>query len=235
MQEISYVGNELELFQHATVWKDYFGKEIKPFLTGNVLEVGAGMGATTLTLCDGSQREWVCLEPDPGLFESLKSKVLRKELPACCTAIKGTVRDLDKNKKFNAIIYIDVIEHIENDKEELNQAMNLLEEGGHLVVLVPAHQFVYSSFDKSIGHFRRYNKKMLIDAAPSVLKRKKLFYLDSMGLLASILNKYILKQSYPSLRQINVWDKFMVRVSKFTDLLINYQTGKSLVGVWQKK
>src|SRR5215203_398528 len=234
MQEIAYVGNELELFQHASVWKGYFGSYLKPYLSGNVLEVGAGMGSTTKSLCNGTEKKWVCLEPDPKLYEELEEKIRSSELPQCCTAIKGVIQDLPPDEKFDAIMYIDVIEHIENDGAELNAAKNFLAENGHLIVLVPAHQFVYSPFDKSIGHFRRYNKGMLLKVAPADLKLKKMIYLDSMGLLASILNKFLLKQKYPTYKQVQIWDKTLVKISKITDLVINHQTGKTLIAVWQK-
>src|SRR5215208_5463768 len=156
MQEIPYVGNELELFQHATVWKNYFGRFIKPYLKGNILEVGAGIGGTTMHLCDGSQKQWTCLEPDPALYEELEKKIRNKELPSCCTSVKGVIQDLPEDQRFDAIMYIDVIEHIENYKAELEAAERHLMNGGYLIVLIPAHQFVYSPFDKSIGHYKRY-------------------------------------------------------------------------------
>src|ERR1044071_6096326 len=106
MHEISYVGNELELFQHATVWKNYFARFIKPYLKGKVLEIGAGIGSTTLHVCDGTQEKWVCLEPDPGLYAKLEQKIAGKELPACCTSIKGIIQDVPPAEKFNAIMYI---------------------------------------------------------------------------------------------------------------------------------
>ena len=56
-----YIGNELELFDKAKNWKRYYGTLIQPFLTGDVMEVGAGIGATTRSLCNGSQKKWVCL------------------------------------------------------------------------------------------------------------------------------------------------------------------------------
>jgi len=234
MQEIVYQGNELQLFQHATVWKNYFGSFIKPYLKGNILEVGAGIGSTTLQLCDGSQTEWICLEPDPVLFSQLEKNISTGTLPSCCIAIKGVITDLSPEKKFNVVIYIDVIEHIENDVAELRRVQDYLAPGGYLIILVPAHQFVYNQFDKSIGHYRRYNKKMLRKAVPQSLQLKRIIYLDSVGLLASIANKYSLKQNYPTMKQISFWDKVMVRISKFTDFLINYQTGKSLIAIWQK-
>jgi ubiquinone/menaquinone biosynthesis C-methylase UbiE len=234
MQEMKYVGNELELFQHAKVWKKYFGKLLKPYLKGRVLEVGAGLGSTTEYLCDGTQSKWVCMEPDPNLYSQLHKKIEQKELPSACIALKAVITDLPLNEKFDAIVYIDVIEHIEDDKQELKNAEQLLASDGYLLVLVPAHQFVYSAFDKSIGHFRRYNKKLLVQTAPSSLQLEKIFYLDSIGLLASIANKYSLKQNYPTMKQVNFWDRFLVRISKFTDFVIGYQTGKTLVAIWKK-
>src|SRR5687768_9622708 len=106
MQEINYIGNELELFQHASVWKNYYGNLIRPYLKGTVLEVGAGIGSTTSSLCNGTQKDWLCVEPDPVLFEKLQKKIEGGELPACCRAFKGTTSDLPKSARFNAIIYI---------------------------------------------------------------------------------------------------------------------------------
>lgn len=233
MQEIIYVGNELELFQHARVWKNYYGQWLKPYLRGKVLEVGAGIGSTTQHLCDGSQEAWVCLEPDPDLYNKLQEKIISRQLPKCCSSIKGTTQDLPLHEKFDVIMYIDVIEHIERDAAELAQATKLLAPNGYLIVLVPAHQFLYSPFDKAIGHYRRYNKKMLKSAAPAKLKLEKVRYLDSCGLLASIVNKYFLKQDYPTIRQIKFWDNVMVRFSKATDLVTNYSLGKTVVAIWK--
>ena len=234
MHEVSYVGNELELFKNATVWKNYFGRIIKPYLKDTVLEVGAGIGGTTKYLCDGTQNKWMCLEPDPDLYRELEKKIQTQQLPDCCICYKGITRDLPLNEKYDAIMYIDVIEHIEHDHDELAFAKTLLKDKGHLIVLVPAHQFLFSPFDKAIGHYRRYSKRRLRDAAPPELQLTNIRYLDSSGLLASLVNKFFLKQEYPTLRQINFWDKTMVPVSKITDRLTSYTIGKTVLGIWQK-
>lgn len=234
MQEIHYVGNELELFQNATVWKNYFGSFLKPYLHGKVLEVGAGIGGTTHYLCDGTQQKWVCLEPDPKLYEELHKKIQSGQLPSCCTSVKGITRELSPHEKYDAIMYIDVIEHIEKDDNELEFSKTLLAPGGHLIVLVPAHQFLFSPFDRAIGHYRRYNKRLLKNTAPKDLGLVEIKYLDSFGLLASLVNKYFLKQKYPTLKQIQFWDKTMVRLSYFTDKISAYKIGKTVVGIWKK-
>lgn len=73
-ESFKYQGDELELFQHAKNWKKYFSRQIKPFIKGNVLEVGAGIGATTLLLNDGTASKWLMLEPDEQMSNSLKRK-----------------------------------------------------------------------------------------------------------------------------------------------------------------
>lgn len=230
-----YIGNELELFKHAHNWKNYYAKFITKHLKNDVLEVGAGIGETTYSLCDGTQKSWVCVEPDEKLIKEL---ILKKEsgyLPSLIEIKLGTLDDLDGERKFDAILYIDVIEHIENDHDELRKASSFLKPGGKLIVLVPAHNYLYSEFDKSIGHFRRYNKKMLSAAAPKELIRKDLRYLDSLGLSASLANKWFLKQAYPNLKQIKFWDNFIIPISKITDFISFYSVGKTVFGIWEKK
>ena len=85
MSEIPYIGNELDLFEKATVWKKYYGNFLAPYLKGKILEVGAGIGGTTTELCNGTQEKWICLEPDPDLFAKLEKKIQDHRLPACCS------------------------------------------------------------------------------------------------------------------------------------------------------
>jgi hypothetical protein len=65
--ELDYVGGELGLFAAATNWKSYYGRLLEPFIKGNVLEVGAGIGGTMPFLWNDSVSSWLCLEPDPAL------------------------------------------------------------------------------------------------------------------------------------------------------------------------
>lgn len=231
----NYIGNELELFKHAHNWKNYYAKFIKRYLKNDVLEVGAGIGETTHSLCDGTQNSWLCVEPDKKLIDELTDKKGSGYLPSFIETLTGTLEDLDTNRKFDAIIYIDVIEHIEFDSKELEKASSFLKPGGKLIILVPAHNYLYSEFDTSIGHFRRYNKKMLLDAVPKDLIKIDLRYLDSLGLLASLANKWFLKQEYPELKQIKFWDNFIIPISKITDVISFYSIGKTVIGIWEKK
>ena len=154
-----YIGNELQLFEKATNWKLYLKRFISPYIKDYILEVGAGIGGTTQILCDGRQKEWLCLEPDKSLSIVIDQLIARKHLPPCCATKVGHLCDLNNEIKFDAILYIDVIEHIENDHEEISSASKHLNQNGVIVILAPAHKFLCSPFDKSLGHFRRYSKK----------------------------------------------------------------------------
>ena len=231
----NYIGGELELFELATNWKAYYSSFFRKYLKGDVLEVGAGIGGTTLSLCDGSQDSWHCLEPDGKLAVEIQEKLDKQILPKICTVQIGTLEDDMPKEAYDAILYIDVIEHIEDDYTELQRAASKLKQGGRLIIIVPAHNWLFSPFDEAIGHYRRYNKQRLAEAIPTSLTKDKLAYLDVVGLSASAANKLFLKQTYPNASQIKLWDKAMVPLSKLIDPLLMYSFGKTVLGIYHKK
>jgi hypothetical protein len=129
---------------------------------------------------------------------------------------------------------MDVLEHIADDLSELAEAIDHLDAGGHLIVLAPAHQWLFTPFDNAIGHHRRYSRASLRSVAPGDLSVVRLVYLDSIGMFASLGNRLVLRSSMPSPRQIAVWDRLMVPLSRAADPLLAYSVGKSVLGVWKK-
>ena len=232
----AYVGKELELFAHAQNWKRYWSGVLKPYLRGDVLEVGAGLGANTRLLRSPAQSRWVCLEPDGQLLQQLRQSQTSAPLPEPCELRQGCVQDLAPEPVFDAILYVDVLEHIADDAAELARAAVRLREGGRIIVLSPAHNWLFSPFDASIGHYRRYSRRSLAAAARAIpgLRLERLIYLDSAGLLASLGNKLLLQQGMPTLKQILFWDRTLVPASRLLDPLLSHRLGKSLIGVWVK-
>jgi len=232
--DLPYVGTELEIFALASTWKRYWSSFVIPFLSGDVLEVGAGIGANVSFLCRDTVQRWVCLEPDLTLCQRLKTEVKRLRLSHRCHVIHGTLSDLSKRDCFDAILYLDVLEHITNDSAELRRSVTHLRPGGVLIILTPAHPWLYSEFDRAIGHERRYTKGTMIKTVPAGLNAQFLIYLDSVGLLASGANRLLLRRARPTSRQILFWDRVLVSCSLLTDRFLGYSFGKSLLGVWRK-
>jgi hypothetical protein len=126
------------------------------------------------------------------------------------------------------------LEHIEDDRDELAAAASLLQPAGHLMVLSPAHQFLYSRFDAAIGHYRRYNRKSLRRCTPPNCYQEASFYLDSVGMILSLANRFVLRQSLPTVAQIKTWDNHIVPVSRVLDPLTGHALGKTVVSVWTR-
>ena len=229
-----YVGDELDLFAAATNWKAYFRRQIQPYLGPTVLEVGAGLGGTTRALCTGTERRWACLEPDPQLAARLQAEQAAGRLPAGCEIVVGTLDDQLADDQFDSVLYMDVLEHIEGDAAELVRAARRVAPGGHLVVLSPAHQWLFTPFDRSIGHCRRYSMASLRAVGPPGLDLAWLGYLDSVGFFASLANKMLLQQAMPTPKQISFWDKVLVRTSTWVDPILAHRAGKSVLGVWRR-
>ncbi len=231
--DYSYEGGELDVFTLATNWKAYWASRVEEHVGSRVLEVGAGLGATARVLCK-SQKKWVALEPDPALAQRMREEIDAGRLPAICEVRVGKLEDLDASDVFDTILYIDVLEHIQDDRGELEHAAARLDRGGCVVVIAPAHQYLYTAFDKAIGHFRRYDREMIVSLNPLGLKLSRFEYLDSVGFLASLGNRWLLRSSSPNASQIKIWDRLMVPLSRCLDPLLQRRFGKSVLAVWSK-
>ncbi len=227
-----YSGTELELFAHARNWKAYWSRMLAPYVRGDVLEVGAGLGTNTELLFTATDGRWTCLEPDPRMSDA--ARAAHAQLGARCEHLTGTLADVPAERTFDTLLYLDVLEHIEDDRGEATCAARRLRPGGRLVVLAPAHPSLFSPFDRAIGHFRRYDKASLRALAPEGLALERLFYLDSVGLAASLANRVMLKQSLPTLAQVRTWDRVLVPCSRVLDPLLLRSAGKTVVGVWRR-
>ena len=234
MTDFRYAGTELELFAGAHNWKSYLSSQILPFVAGDVLEVGAGLGANTAYLHHGRNGWWVCLEPDR-LFAARLGLNLGQTNPPRYEVVCGPVQCLKARRRFDTIVYIDVLEHIEHDREELDAAALLLKTGGRLIVLSPAHQWLFSPFDAAIGHYRRYDRRMLRRISPAGLHLEQLWHLDSVGLLLSFANRQFLRQSIPTDAQLRFWDQFVVPASRVIARCLFGSVGKSIVGIWRRE
>lgn len=234
MNDLAYGGKELTLFAHARNWKKYFASKIRPFIGKRVVEVGAGIGATTAILCNGFQQHWLCLEPDSALRAQIDALIAAGQLPACCSTRGGLVADLELHQRTDSFIYIDVLEHIEDDAAELKGAAERLVPGGTVIVVGPAFNFLYSPFDRSVGHYRRYDRSALQALRPPGCRIKQIFYLDCLGIGTSLMNKLLLKQPLPNQGQILFWDRWLVPVSRALDPLVGYKAGRSIICVWEK-
>jgi len=231
---MKYVGRELDLFSEAKNWTAYFSARLAPLIGGCVLEVGAGIGRNICLLHTAIVEKWVSLEPDAELAARITERIQKGELPSTCRVVVGNLSDIPADSKFDTILYIDVLEHIEDDAAEVVRASSHLERHGHLIILAPAYQFLFSPFDSAVGHYRRYDSSSLRSIGPMGCAIVQLYMLDSVGFLAALANRVVLRKSIPTASQVAFWDGVLVPASRFIDSVTRFKFGKTIVAVWSR-
>ncbi len=167
-------------------------------------------------------------EPSKNFLKNLRKKKSKK------ISIINKFFSIKKNK-FDTIVSLDVLEHIKDDKKQIRKYYNSLKKSGHLILIVPAFQFLYSNFDKDINHFRRYDKRNIKKLIKKLkFKIIKLDYFDTIGFFLSLGSKFLSNDYKKNLsKKVFFWDK-LIPLSKLLDFFLFNTIGKSLIVVLKK-
>ena len=145
----------------------------------------------------------VSIEPDPKFCAGFRAAFPARDI------IEGTIEDLKNEDPWNAILSINVLEHISDDERELGiYRQKLSHENGTLCLFVPARPEIYAPIDKDFGHFRRYTKPELrgkLERAGFEILRLR--YYNFAGYFAWWLNFCILKKRGFDLRSVRFFDR----------------------------
>lgn len=220
----------LEVMEKADNYNLWLFNLIKPHLGKSVLEIGSGIGNFTKIISNVSNV--YASDIDEYYLKHLRRHY--KNIKSAYTNIETGKSDY-KNKKFESIVCMNVLEHIENDLIALKNMNKFLHVGGKLILLVPAHMFAYGKLDINLGHFRRYTKSELQDK----LERSSFFveqinYTNFLGLFGWYINAKILKSEIIPGSQLSVFDKLLTPFL-FVEKYINPPIGLSVFVVAQKK
>ena len=225
-----YEGWELPFFDKAKNFREYQLDILKKHIKGVVAEIGPGNGSLCEKYIHLSTKVYL-FEPSNNLYENL---VLKFENQNNVNVINEEFSP--SNKKFDCILLMDVIEHVEDPLNLIHEAKNSLNKDGKILINVPAFQHLYSKFDKDVGHVKRYTKKTFLEIVKEIPKNKiNFFYYDSIGYFMSLISKIIfsLNSSYKgnykkNFRQkIALWD-LLIPLSKILDKILFKKIGKSL-------
>jgi 2-polyprenyl-3-methyl-5-hydroxy-6-metoxy-1,4-benzoquinol methylase len=118
-----------------------------------ILEVGCGTGETTRHLKKYGDVVGIDISEEAIKYGRLNG--LKNIINSDIVTIENN-EEL-KNKKFDLIFALDVLEHIQNDKKAIKNINKLLKKDGLFITTVPAHKFLWSEHDESLHHKRRYH------------------------------------------------------------------------------
>ncbi len=178
----------------------------------SVLEVGAGLGTMTKALSETyPAAKILAIEPDPALSGALAQKVQGLNVE---TSIVST-HELDRTHTFDTVLYVNVLEHIEDHLGELKRAYELLKPGGRVGIIVPAIPSLYGSLDAKTGHFRRYEKASLGRVAEAAgFSVSELHYFDVVSVLPYWASIKVGSMPVLSDRTTYLFDNVLVPMSK---------------------
>lgn len=232
MSELPNAAAQTEDFEFAALnearnYREALLREFSSQLRGNVLEVGAGVGQITgMLLQNPAVKKLVSIEPD-----STFCARLRAALPAH-NLVEGTIDDLKGDEPWNAILSVNVLEHIQEDERELAvYRRKLARELGTLCLFVPARPEIYAPIDRDFGHFRRYTKpelrRKLERAGFEILQLR---YYNFVGYFAWWLGFCVLKKRGFDLPSVRFFDRVIFPpVHRFETKICAPPIGQSLL------
>ena len=231
----TYIGKDLESMSYAHNYSKWIIELFLPYTGNNIAEVGAGTGNLTNLFSEIDKvNNITAFEPSEEMHRVLSNNTSHSEkiLTVNNTAYNAAAT---YPNHFDSIFYINVLEHIENDQEEVNLIHSMLKDRGYACIFVPALSWLYSNFDKSIGHYRRYHKKPLLNLFEEngfdIINIK---YIDMLGIAPWYINFVLLKRTLDS-KSTKIYDTYAIPVIKLLDKLIEAPIGKNLILVGQKK
>src|SRR5215204_3982160 len=235
-KKVVYVGKDLEAMSFAVNYHKWILEEFRPFLGKKLVEVGAGTGSFSEMLIEENPKNLALVEPSE-MFRFLERNISQIETSADVNYYNSVFSETAHkfSEKPDTIIYVNVLEHIEDDRGELDKVYETLETGGHCLIFVPALMSLYGAFDKKVGHFRRYTKNELEEkskAAGFQVVRSK--YFDFVGIFPWYIKYKLLKSDNLDSGAVTAYDKFAVPLTRKFERLINFPVGKNILTILKK-
>jgi SAM-dependent methyltransferase len=234
LKEIDLEGMEtLHVIEKANKFNRWMYETIKPFCKGKILEIGCGIGNISEFFIQDSQdiilsdlrENYLEIVSKKFTNPTIKINLIDPEFDTKYDKIIGT---------FDTVFALNVIEHIEDDKQAIANCKKLLKKGGNLIILVPAYQFLFNNFDKELEHFRRYTRKKIETViAENNLEIVNSFYFNFIGIIGWYVSGSILKKKTIPENQMGLFN-LLVPVFRWADKIILNKIGLSVICVSKK-
>ncbi|HUP32686.1 MAG TPA: class I SAM-dependent methyltransferase [Gaiellaceae bacterium] len=200
----------LDGMERARNYNDWLLRRSRPYLGRRVLDAGAGSGTFSERLAADSSRSVVAVEPDPAFELTLRQRFADDQnvvvVAADATALQAEVI----GGRVDSIICFNVLEHIRDHRAALQSFHDLLVEGGHLLLVVPAHPFLFGSLDEAVEHERRYRKEDVErELTAAGFRTRTLQLVNPVGAVGWLVSSRILKRRSIPARSLGLFDRLV--------------------------
>jgi SAM-dependent methyltransferase len=220
---------EFSALETAAHYRAALAREFHPYLRGRVLEVGAGVGQfTELLLAEPAIDHLQAIDPEARFAERL-----RRRFPGLAV-VAGTIAALPAAEAFDAVVSVNVLEHIADDGRELAAYFQrLAPKHGTLCLFVPAGPEIFGSIDLDFGHCRRYRRRELRGKLESAgFRVQRLAYFNLLGYFAWWWNFRVRRRHAFSPAAVRLFDRFLFPLQHALESrLLRPPLGQSLIAV----
>ena len=229
----SYQGSELDLFQHAVNWKRYYAGRLQPYITGDVLEVGAGIGATSRFLCRRPAAVVDVPRAGSGACDAAESGARTRTAASAVNGSAGHPRRSRHPRRVSIRFSTSTSWSTSNTTaRNCDKARDACVRTDESSCWRPAHGWLFSRFDRAIGHHRRYSAAMLARITPPPLHLAARSTWTASGCSHRFANRLLLREAYPTRAQIRFWDSTLIRLSRLLDPCGRHRIGKTVIGIF---
>jgi len=203
-------------------------------LGSRVIEIGCGIGNFTRLMLD--RDAVLALDAEPGCIERLRQRFPNQSnlQAVTCDVMAPEFREFESFRA-DCCVCLNVLEHIEDDRDALRRMAAVLSPGSVLILLVAASPSLYGRIDQLLGHHRRYTRASLSRlAAEAGLNVKTAYYLNAVGFFGWWTNSHILKLDAQSPGQIEFFDRYIVPIAWRVENFVHPPFGQSLFVVLKK-
>ncbi len=226
----SYSGTELEAMASAPNYYDAIHSRFAPYLGRHTIEVGAGVGTfASLLERDPSIERLTLIEPATNNYPVLKN---RFQDSSRVTVAQGYLAEHTAHLRGDALVIVNVLEHIEDDAAFLRDVHRVLEPGGRLLILVPALPAIYGALDQALEHYRRYTReglrRRLEEARFGV---RELYYMNLPGAASWFIVSRLLRRRTLSADQVRLYDRWVIPWVVRAEAVWKPPLGQSLLAI----
>lgn len=233
--EFKYSGRDLEAMSFARRYHQWILSIFNPYVGSNILEVGAGSGSVSKMLLEYRPKKAGFVEPSKKMYGLLKKNVRGKNIYTYNAFFGDIASKIRKEVVPDSIFYVNVLEHVPDDKKELELMYELLPKDGHIFIFVPALPRLMSTFDKRLGHFRRYTKpslKALVEETGFSIQESR--YFDFPGIFPWYFTYTLSGSNRLSPGAVDIYDKFVIPLIKPVENTIHPLIGKNVILIAKK-